>query len=92
MRAWRSCCGTHSTTSPPPCPTNPASPTARSRPVGAAANTAARCVVALLVFLIVGAVCAIGLLELSGASPDTHVIFYNGAPGTTGDGSRPLGR
>ncbi|WP_438297105.1 hypothetical protein [Streptomyces sp. HUAS TT7] len=51
-----------------------------------------RCVVALLVFLIVGAVRTIGLLELSGASPDNHVIFYNGDTGTTGGGSRPLGR
>lgn len=34
-----------------------------------------RCVVAALVLLIVVVVCAIGLMTLSGASPDTHVIF-----------------
>jgi ABC-type transport system involved in cytochrome bd biosynthesis fused ATPase/permease subunit len=34
-----------------------------------------RCFVAVLVLLIVVVVCAIGLLMLSGASPDTHVIF-----------------
>ena len=32
------------------------------------------CVVAVLVLLIVVGVCAIGLLPLSNASPDTHVI------------------
>ncbi|MEU9852684.1 hypothetical protein [Streptomyces sp. NPDC047974] len=38
-----------------------------------------RCVVAALVLLIVAAVCAIGLLTLSHASPDTHVIFDSAA-------------
>lgn len=37
-----------------------------------------RCVVAVLVLLIVAVVCAIGLMTLSNASPDTHVIFNNG--------------
>lgn len=36
-----------------------------------------RCVVAVLVLLIVAVVCAIGLMTLSDASPDTHVIFNN---------------
>ncbi|WP_330330955.1 hypothetical protein OHS33_15320 [Streptomyces sp. NBC_00536] len=39
-----------------------------------------RCVVAALVLLVVGIVCAIGLMTLSNASPDTHVIFTNGTP------------
>ncbi|PNE40120.1 MULTISPECIES: hypothetical protein [Streptomyces] len=34
-----------------------------------------RCVVAILVFVIVAVACTIGLVTLSGASPDTHVIF-----------------
>ncbi|MGW0535266.1 hypothetical protein [Streptomyces sp. NPDC003032] len=36
-----------------------------------------RCVVAVLVLLIVAVVCAIGLMTLADASPDTHVIFNN---------------
>ncbi|MFF7364592.1 hypothetical protein [Streptomyces sp. NPDC008125] len=39
-----------------------------------------RCVVAVLVLLIVAVVCAIGLMTLSHASPDTHVVFDNTAP------------
>ncbi|MEU8975221.1 hypothetical protein AB0D11_39335 [Streptomyces monashensis] len=39
-----------------------------------------RCVVAVLVLLIVAVVCAIGLMTLSDASPETHVIFNNSGP------------
>ncbi|MEV0375426.1 hypothetical protein AB0I10_37660 [Streptomyces sp. NPDC050636] len=51
-----------------------------------------RCIVALLVLLIVAIVCAIGLMTLSHASPETHVIF-NGAEArsSTSPGAPPLG-